>query len=145
MTDAEVIVHPSGHWLRLQELRQYRTYEGLIEGLPTAERNKQRLDHLVREYRDAPYPGDPYLIRPAEEPVEYIAGRRYPFGTPSALPGVTCIGRFTSARPARDEATDYSGLVIIWFQKEFAMPIDSAVGDHFRLLNWERHAADLYY
>jgi hypothetical protein len=145
MAKADDIVLPSGHWLSLQELRQYRTYEGLLEGLPTAEWNKQRLEHLVSEYRDSPYPGDPYLIQPAEKPVEYIGGRRYPFGTPSALPGVTCIGRFTSTQPARDTATEYSGLVIIWFQEEFAMPIAPAVSDHLRSLDWERHAADLYY
>jgi hypothetical protein len=145
MATADVIVLPSGRWLHLQELRQYRTYEGLLEGLPTAERNKQRLERLVSEYRDAPYPGSPYLIRPTEEPVEYRDGRRYPFGTPSALPEVTCIGRFMSHEPARDEASDYSGLVIIWFQKEFAMPIDPSVGEHLRSLDWGRNAADLYY
>src|SRR4051794_8811105 len=138
MAKADVIVLPSGRWLHLQELRQYHTHEGLLEGLPTAEWNRQRLEHLVGEYRDAPYPGDPYLVRPAETPIEYRDGQRYPFGTPSALPDVTCIGRFTSHEPARDKAAEYSGLVVIWFQKEFAMPIDQAVGDHLRSLDWGR-------
>jgi hypothetical protein len=136
---------PSGRRLYLQELRQYRTYEGLLEGLPTAERNKNRLERLVSDHRDRPYPGEPYLIQPAEEPIEYRDGQRYPFGTPSVLPAVTCIGRFTSLEPARDKATEYSGLVIIWFQREFALPIDPAIGDYLEAIDWERHSADLYY
>ena len=62
---------PSGRRLHLCELRQYLTYEGLLEGLPTAERNKQRLERLVAEYRDKPFAGEPYLIRPTETLIEY--------------------------------------------------------------------------
>ena len=118
----------SGRRIYLLELRQYLTYEGLLEGLPTAERNKQRLERLVAEYRDKPYAGGPYLIRPAERPIEYNrGGEPYPFGTPSALPAVTCVGRFDSLQPARNQSSELSGLVVIWFQEEFAFPIDPAV------------------
>jgi hypothetical protein len=144
MAKANEIDLPSGRRLQLQELRQYWTYEGLLEGLPTTEQNETRLERLVSDPRNWFYPGGPYLIRPAEEPLEYRGERPYPFGTPSALPAVTCIGRFTSLDPARDQARDYSGLVIIWFQREFALPIDAAVVDQIRSLDWERHAADLY-
>lgn len=56
----------SGRRLCLRELRQSLTYERLLEGLPTAERNKQRLEKLIAEYRDMPYEGGPYLIHPSE-------------------------------------------------------------------------------
>jgi len=98
----------SGRRIYLVELRQYYTYEGLLEGLPTAERNKQRLEHLMVEHRDKPYPGGPYLmpylIQPTETPIEYSRSQPYPFGTPSALPALTCIGRFTSHEPTRRKA-----------------------------------------
>lgn len=137
---------PSGRRLYLRELRQYLTYEGLLEGLPTAERNKQRLERLVAEHRDKPYAGGPYLIRPTETPIEYKrGGEPYPFGTPAALPAVTCIGRFDSLQPARDKRSDLSGLVLIWFQEELAFPIDPGVRAQLLAVNWEDHAADLYY
>lgn len=136
---------PSGRWLYLRELRQYETYEGLLEGLPTAERNKQNVERLVDEHRDRPYPGMPYLIHPTEKPIEYKqGGGRYPFGTPSALPAVTCIGRFTSLKPVRKKDYDQSGLVVIWFQEQFAYPIAPCVEDKILTIDWEAHAADIY-
>lgn len=130
----------SGREIHLCELRQYLTYEGLLEGLPTVEGNDRRLARLIEEYRDRPHPGDPFVIPAAQTPIEI--NRRYPFGTPAALPDVTCIGRFTSD-PARDRSRDCSGLVVIWHQDEFALPIAPAVLDQLRSLDWERYAADI--
>lgn len=146
MAKAGEIDMPSGRRLYLRELRQYLTYEGLLEGLPTAERNKQRLEQLVTEHREKPYEGGPYLIRPTETPIEYNrGGETYPFGTPSALPSVTCIGRFDSLQPARDQSSDLSGLVVIWFQDEFAFPIDPTVVAQLLAIDWDAHAADMSY
>ena len=136
----------TGRSLYLRELRQYLTYEGLLEGLPTAERNQQRLESLVAKHRDKPYAGGPFLIQPTETPIEYNRdGRQYPFGTPSALPSVTCIGRFDSLQPARDKNCDFSGLVIIWYQEEFAFPIEPSVVSKLLAIDWETHAADMDY
>ncbi len=143
MAKAGEIDLPSGRRLYLRELRQYLTYEGLLEGLPTAERNKQRLERLVTELRDKPYEGGPYLIHPNETPIKYDwGGKPYPFGTPSALPSVTCIGRFDSLEPARDANCDLSGLVVIWFQEEFAFPIEPAMVAQLLAIDWDAHAAD---
>jgi len=146
MTKAGEIDLPSGRRLYLRELRQYLTYEGLLEGLPTAERNKQQIEQVVAKHRDKPYAGEPYLIRPSETPIDYNRdGRSYPFGTPASLPAVTCIGRFDSLKPARNQSSDLSGLVVIWFQSEFAFPIDSAVVAKLLAIDWEAHAADMDY
>ncbi|WP_406699853.1 hypothetical protein V5E97_13490 [Singulisphaera sp. Ch08] len=134
---------PSGRRLYLCELRQYLTYEGLLEGLPTVERNKKCLEQLVANHRGKLYAGEPYLVRPTETPIEYNRdGKPYPFGIPSALPAVTCIGRFESRQPARNESSDQSTLVIIWFQDEFAFPIDPSVVVQILAIDWETHAAD---
>lgn len=135
----------SGRRLSLMELKQFLTDEGLLEGLPTAERNRQRVERWVLEHRGRPYPGEPHLIRPVETPVPYQGDRPYRFGTPSALPSVTCMGRFTSLDPARDPVREYSGLVVLWFQEEFALPIDPAILRQIRSLDWETLAADLDY
>jgi hypothetical protein len=121
------------------------TYEGLLEGLPTEEMNKEMLEHLLASQRDQSYRRAPYLITPTEKRIEYPLEKPYPFGKPSALPDVTCIGRFESLAPARDQECDLSGLVVIWFQDEFALPIDSSVLDHIRAIDWETHAADFKY
>jgi hypothetical protein len=137
-------IQTSGRWLYMRELRQYLTYEGLLEGFPTVERNKQKLDQLFAEHQGKPYPGASYLIQPTETPIDYV-GKPYPFGTPSTLPIITCIGRFDSLEPARDQTKDYSGLVIIWYQDEFAFPIDPIVVNEFQMIDWEHYAIDFEY
>ncbi len=134
----------SGREIRLMELQQSWTYEGLLEGLPTDRMNKRHLDGLLSERRGKPYPQGPvHLIVPTERPIEYSADRPYPFGTPAELPHVTCIGRFESRAVAREESCYYSGLVVIWFQDEFAYPIDPGVMEKLRALDWERLAVDV--
>ncbi|WP_437958154.1 hypothetical protein WME76_43985 [Sorangium sp. So ce119] len=145
MTSVGEFDMPSGRRLYLRELRQYLTYEGMLEGLPTVERNKEQIEELVSEHRDKPYPGGPYLIRPTEAPIELPEDDPYPFGTPSALPRVTCIGRFDSLDPARDRSSHFSGLVVIWFQDDFAFPVDPAVVTQLLAIDWEAHAADMEY
>ena len=145
MADVGQLDLPTGRQVQLCELRQFFTYEGLIEGLPTAERNKQRVERLVAEYRNGIYADGVHLIRPTETPIEYPSGRPYPFGTPSALPSVTCIGRFTSLDPARDKRCDLSGLIVIWFQQELAFPIDVAVRAKLLAIDWDALAVDIYY
>jgi len=133
----------SGRTVYLRSLKQWEFYEGLLEGLPTVEMNRKALARIIAENQQ-PY-GEPHLIQPKEESVEYIEGKVYPFGTPAAFPGVTCVGRFNSLSPARDKAKDYSGLVVIWFQHDFAFPIDAEVLKNLEVIDWEKHAVDMEY
>lgn len=130
----------SGREIALQELNQKLTYEGLVEGLPTAERNKVYLERLLDTGAKL---GTtlPLLLPPRETPIE--VERPYPFGTPSALPKVTCIARFASRTPARNKTLDYSELVVIWLQEEFAFPIDPVIKEQLCDLEWDRLATDL--
>jgi hypothetical protein len=131
---------PSGRRLYLKNLRQYLTYGGLLEGLPTVEMNQRIIESLIHDNRDKRHGCDPYLIQPTERPIEI--GRKYPFGTPSSLPGVVCIGWFDSHKPARSPTSDMSSLVVIWFQEDFAFPIDQEVLTSLLGIDWEKHAAD---
>lgn len=132
----------SGQTLYLQHLNQNWTYEGLLEGLPTAERNvgiiKRALEKAVLPY----WQGKPYLIQPSETAIQYREGKKYPFGTPAALPGVTCEALFTSLFPARDKTKDHSWLIVVWFQDDFALPIDEDVAKQIVAIDWENTAND---
>ncbi len=48
----------------------------------------------------------------------------------------------TSPEPARDPLQDYSVLTVIWFQDDFAFPIDPQVLEQIRALDWEQLAQD---
>ena len=109
----------------------------MVEQLVADNRVKHPRDLATRE---------PYLIRPVEKAIEYHRDRPYPFGIPSALPAVTCIGRFSSFSPVRGE-TDYEGssLIILWYQEQFALPIAPDVSSHIVPIDWEKYAINECY
>jgi hypothetical protein len=131
-----------GHEIQLVELRQRGTYEGQLEGLPTIQGNARFLAWLRDEPAETRLGLRRYVVPPEQTPIE---APDYPFGEPSRLPGTLCIGRFRSRQPARDRELDYSMLEILWFQEQFAMPIDGAVLAHIREIDWAEWANDFEY
>jgi len=87
--------------------------------------------------------GEPYLIQPPRKSIEL--SKKYAFGTPESIPGITCIAQFHSLETARDNTMDFSGLPIVWFQPEFAFPIHSSVQDYIHTIDWDKHAHDCEY
>ncbi|MBC7768697.1 MAG: hypothetical protein H7124_07910 [Phycisphaerales bacterium] len=144
MSNREIRLN-SGRDVRLWELRQKATYEGLLEGLPTTRLNNIYLDRLIAEHQKTDPAKSCYLLAPQELPIELPPGETYPFGAPAKLPSVTCTGRFRSMKSARDVSLDYSELVVIWLQDEFAMPIASDVVEQIKALDWEKLAGDFEY
>jgi hypothetical protein len=132
----------NGREVSVDSIRQWFTYGGLLEGLPTDRMNREMIERLLRDERGTGR-GDPYLVPPPVRPISYQRDRPYPFGNPETLPSVTCVARLSSS-PARDQTTDVSVLTVIWFQDDFAFPIDPAVLAHLRDLVWEELATDTY-
>jgi hypothetical protein len=64
---------------------------------------------------------------------------------PEWLPNITCVGTFMDVSPAGDMTTVYpsSYLMVVWYQDDFALPIDNAVLADLRALDWERLATDV--
>lgn len=141
---AQLQLH-TGRFLYLRELRQWELYEGLLEGVPTSEMNRRRLERIAAEYRGKAYGSDPLLIQPSENLFEWSRDEPYPFGKPATLPEIVCVARFDSLEPARDPDKELSGLGVIWFQNEFAFPIDPVVLDRLMAIDWERYAVDMDY
>jgi len=136
----------SGRRIQLKELRQFRTYEGRAEGLPTKEHNQVLQDRLMASHAGQSYPHGPAcLIRPEERDLLYRGGKSYPLGTPAAMPAITCIGRFESSSPARDQSMDCSALLVIWFQEQFAFPVDPVAMARIAAIDWDGLAVDLPY
>jgi hypothetical protein len=91
-----------------------------------------QLSTLIDLYCGKPFLGDPYIIPPLD-----MRG--------SELPTVRCVGQFTSDGMDRGGSYDYSGLIVVWFQADFAFPIDPKVLSHIISLDWERYAAGMWY
>jgi hypothetical protein len=133
----------SGIVASLRELRQSSTYEGLLEGLPTRERNQQHLEQLQAEYCTHPFHDKPHLVPPTESPIDI--GEPYPFGTPARLPAVTCVARFTARQPVRDPRAHYSSLTVIWLQDTFAWPPEPPALEQLQAIDWAALASDREY
>ncbi|MDX2006557.1 MAG: hypothetical protein SFU83_14890 [Meiothermus sp.] len=122
-----------GRKVRLSSLLQYHTYEGWLEGFPTAEINARKVQGLVDQYTKEDEHA-PLIVPYTETPIQYEG--KYPFGTPQTLPSITCMGLFTDTSGGEY----YSGLRIVWFQNEFALPIESRIVEYIRDVDWNRVA-----
>ena len=123
----------------IESLNQREIYAGQIEGLPTREKNKELIASALTRLRAAG--AAPYLVPPVETPIPYPRGD-YPFGEPAALPRVICVASCRSPFPARDSSKDASHMTIVWFQDDYAFPIEPSVQEHLSNLEWERLAVD---
>jgi hypothetical protein len=134
MEKRATVEHITGRSLHLRSLDQARVYEGLLEGLPTREMNRRHIECLLAEMKSTT--SAVHLIPPVERSLQMPDDRPYPFGEPAEMPGVSCIGRFRSNKPARNALLDYSELTILWFQHDFAFPIEAEILQALRQLDW---------
>ena len=130
----------TGRTIRLDGLEQFWTYGGLLAGHPSREMNRRIMDQLVaRRTRPKGY-GVPMLLEPLETPVEKIPSDT-DWSTAADLPAITCIAQFISDVLPDDTDSIASTLCVIWFQDEFAFPIDSHIRVELAALDWESRAA----
>lgn len=129
--------------IHLDALNQWYTYETVLEGLPTTQMNTRLIEEVLTHERNKGR--SCYLVKPVTKPIKHDPSKRYPFGTPESLPAITCVGRFMCHAPARSAKAHGSNLAIIWFQDEFAFPIDPTVLDLMRMVDWKSCARDFQY
>lgn len=127
-----------GTTISLHRLDQSLTYSGMLEGYPNRPLN-QRLVTGIQAHLEKQSGWKPYLVEPYEREVPE---REVPERTPAGeqpwveLPRVQCVGWFQS-----NSLGEFgSRLAIIWFQDDFAFPIDPRVETKIRTLVWSRHA-----
>jgi hypothetical protein len=141
----------SGRSIILEELLQKQTYAGLLEGIPFASFNDQRMKWALETGRTKCInESEPLLIAPdrrdyLREPGDMEHFRSYKGGRPEWLPMVQCIGGFKSISPAHNYNMDGSHLVVVWFQNEFAPPISNGALEKMKSIDWESSATDYEY
>lgn len=132
----------SGRSIQLKSLEQRLIYEGLLDGGPTAELNAGLIECIV-----GPETANrhlPVLVPPVQRP---SANGPSPGPMEGAkervfLPDVEVTARFESHVGVAPGA-DFSTLTIVWFQDEWALPIDGDVLAWIRSVDWDAHAQDL--
>jgi|CXWL01.1.fsa_nt_gi hypothetical protein len=136
----------SGRNINLIGINQRETYAGFLEGMPTKEINQLLIKEAVEAAKQL-WNEAPYLIEPIETPI--IWKREYPLGIPASIPGKVCISQLRSFYPRGENmglsGLEYSLLTLVWFQDEFAFPIDDSILEKIHSLDWDRYATDCQY
>lgn len=109
----------------IKRIKQWHTYGGLLEGIPTDKMNARIIERTKIDAKEFSRMEEIYLIEPKQEPIDYDGN--YRFGNPAALPGVTCIAELWHNDVFRDTDKMFSSLCIIWFQEDYAFPIDEEI------------------
>lgn len=140
--DVSFSFHLGPRLVSLRELHQSFTYESLLDGRPTTWLN-DRLLEAARTKAQALHPLMPVVVLPpAVTPHVTSAEAPSRFGRHESLPAVRCTGRFVSPTVVRNDDEQFSGLVVVWFQPAFALPIASDVIDALASLDWVGLADD---
>ncbi|MGO9107960.1 MAG: hypothetical protein ACLP9L_01895 [Thermoguttaceae bacterium] len=138
-----------GRRIHLEELCQYQTYCGLLEGLPTKRLNRELVSSAQEHAKKKLWsPGTPFLIQPVETPLEVPEEMRFRHEEdwqPAKIPEIACLAEFTSYRPAKNPEEHLSYLSVVWFQNAFALPIDPSVEEQIRSIDWNAVATDASY
>jgi len=134
----------SGRKIHLDEIVQWHTYAGLLEGIPRKEMNDRIIADVMQNARkkiDLSVPIhliDPpreIIIIPRNKPA--LRNREY-----ERMPAIACAAAFESFEPARDKECFSSCLIFVWFQNNWALPISPRIATQIRKTNWNDLAED---
>jgi len=130
----------SGREIFLNKIYQDYTYDGLLLGYPNREMNDRYVKNSIESAREMMSSDATYLVSPPLIEVKIDERVKHHYKDAIRMPYITCYGQFESSKIKGDEYNDGSWLTIIWYQEEFAMPIDSSVIEHIKTIDWEEVA-----
>jgi len=142
-----ILTLASGREVVLDRLSQERTYSGLLDGLPHSKSNDRHIEAALKDARALCVSGArPVLIEPTRRDFLRVPGDMVNSGSrwhvPEWLPQVTCVAQLHSVNPARDHSKSGSALTVVWFQDEFAPPIQDPALSSLIRVNWDELAID---
>jgi hypothetical protein len=130
----------SGREIFLNSIYQEHTYEGLLAGYPNKEMNDRYIKRNMESALEKMSATKAYLVSPPMFEVEVHKKIRHHYKDALRMPYIVCFGQFDSSVLKRDDINDGSCLTIVWYQDDFAMPIDESVIEHIKTIDWEKEA-----
>ncbi|APX99913.1 hypothetical protein BWR22_06190 [Lacinutrix venerupis] len=125
------------------EIKQYHTYRNLLEGIPNSKLNKIILERTISDAKELFNLQNIHLIEPILTPIEYEGN--YPFGNTESLPEITCLAELKCHSAFKNEEMDYSGLGLVWFQGNYAFPIEKAINDFIKTIPYRKICEEFSY
>jgi hypothetical protein len=125
----------TGRIIELRRLTQWPTDDyGPADGAPLAEVNKQIVDDSIERLASE---SRAVLLIPPEQRRLRILDRPAELGVAAVLPNIWVEADFSSGPIG--EGYD-STLTIIWFQDQWALPIDPSIRSKIEVVDWNVHA-----
>ena len=130
-----------GVTVQLDELVQWRTYSGWLAGYPTKEINQKKIER-AKTTAAAKLSIHSFVCLLTPQITQVVIGsppggvKKYP-----KLPNITC-GAVLVSDAARDAKKDFSALTLLWFQDEWALPINPVIMKQVVNLDWLELATD---
>ena len=125
------------------EIKQYHTYRNMLEGIPNSRHNKIILERPINEAKELFDLQNIHLIEPIITPIEYEG--EYPFGKTESLPEITCLAELRCYSAFKNENMDYSGLGLVWFQDDYAFPIEKTINDIIKTISYRKICEEFSY
>ncbi|MGV7106843.1 hypothetical protein [Flavobacterium sp. U410] len=127
----------------IKRIKQWYTYYGLLEGLPTDKMNERIINRTKKEAKEFSGLDEIYLIEPKQTLIDYDG--KYPFGNPVSLPGITCIAELWHNDVFRNTDKMFSSLCLIWFQEDYAFPIEKDILDKIKEIPFSKICGEFDY
>ena len=136
------IILNSGREIILSSIYQNHTYSGLLCGYPNKKMNDMNIKKAMRSARNKMDSKATYLVPPPllEVKIDDSVKQFYADEEVMRIPSITCYAQFESSSIKWDKGSDASCLTIVWYQDDFALPIDESVVEHIKAIDWDNLA-----
>ena len=125
--------------ITIERFFQVKTYYGLLEGVPNSEINLEIMERTKEEAKKYFGINAIYLIKPEEKKQVLTSGKEM-----ASLPRITCMVELSHYEPIKNPSMECSRLCLIWFQNDYAFPIDNDIIKTIGELDWNKQSEDAY-
>jgi DNA replication protein DnaD len=125
--------------VKIESLYQSETYKDVLFGYPTEHRNNRLINSILRKVHETNNPQSVYLIQPEQKLIdEDIEKYKSPLDIPKEIPNIEYHLRVASDMVTNDKNQTDSTMLIIWFQDEFAFPIDPLILEQIKTIPFRK-------
>ena len=132
-----------GRVIQLESINQSETYAGLTLGIPRKKMNDDRIASFRRQTETLFYM-PPIVIEPGRTPFDAIPdhpGAAEFLGDREFMPKIVCSALFRSMT-VRKGQPNFTMLPFLWFQPDWALPVDAGVLEKMKSTDWDAHARE---
>lgn len=120
--------------VEVRKISQWATYGSQMEGAPGKEMNEVEIEGAYQKARQYCGIDEVYLVQADPQTIIEVA-----------LPSITCVALLRIHSAFRNPDKDYSLLGLIWFQNDFAFPINKEVLDLIKEVPFRKLCLELEY